>query len=73
MQPAEARPLQFDVQESPAQPAGKSMRLTAERVDVIKQTAKAVLGDGARMVLFGTRVDGSKTSGDIDRLFETDA
>lgn len=48
------------------------MRLSPEQVLAIKQTAKTVLGDDARVILFGSRVDDSKKGGDIDLLFETE-
>jgi predicted nucleotidyltransferase len=48
------------------------MRLTQDQVASIKQTAHAVLGEGARVVLFGSRVDDAKKGGDIDLVFETD-
>ena len=72
MQPARPRTPQFEDQASPAKPADKTVRLTADQVHAIKQTAKAVLGEGARVLLFGSRIDDSKTGGDIDLLFETD-
>ena len=48
------------------------MRLTQDQIEAIKQTAHAVLGEGARVILFGSRVDDTKKGGDIDLLFETD-
>ena len=48
------------------------MRLTQEQIAAIKQTAQTVLGDDARVILFGSRVDDAKKGGDIDLLFETD-
>ena len=48
------------------------MRLSPEQIASIKQTAHAVLGDDARVILFGSRVDDAKKGGDIDLLFETD-
>lgn len=48
------------------------MRLTQQQIASIKQTAHAVLGEDARVILFGSRVDDAKKGGDIDLLFETD-
>ena len=47
------------------------MRLTPEQVESIKQTARAVLGEDARVTLFGSRADNERQGGDIDLLFET--
>ncbi|MBS3911989.1 MAG: nucleotidyltransferase domain-containing protein [Hydrogenophaga sp.] len=47
------------------------MRLTREQIDSIKQTAQQVLGEDARVTLFGSRADDNRRGGDIDLLFET--
>lgn len=47
------------------------MRLTPAQVQSIKQAAHAVLGEDARVILFGSRADDSRRGGDIDLLFET--
>ncbi len=49
-----------------------TMRLTPEQIRAIKHSAQAVLGDDARVILFGSRVDDTRRGGDIDLLFETD-
>ena len=48
------------------------MRLTFDQVQAIKETAHSVLGDDARVILFGSRTDDAKRGGDSDLLFETD-
>jgi hypothetical protein len=48
------------------------MRLTPDQIQAIKQSAETVLGDDARVIVFGSRVDDVKMGGDIDLLFETD-
>ena len=48
------------------------MRLTPAQVDIIKRTAQSVLGSGARVVLFGSRVNDQLKGGDIDLLVELD-
>jgi predicted nucleotidyltransferase len=48
----------------------RAMRLNQDQVQAIKRTAQTVLGDGARVTLFGSRTDDSRRGGDIDLLFE---
>lgn len=48
------------------------MRLTQKQIESIKHTAQTVLGQDARVILFGSRVDDKTRGGDIDLLFETD-
>lgn len=49
------------------------MRLTADEVAAIKQSARAAFGDGVVVRLFGSRVDDSLRGGDIDLHIEVDA
>ena len=42
------------------------MRLTAIQIDAIKTAAHDVLGEGAQVSLFGSRVDTTRRGGDID-------
>ena len=44
------------------------MRLTPAQINAIKSTAQTVLGDGARVTLFGSRVDDSAKGGDVDLM-----
>lgn len=46
------------------------MRLTPAQINAIKSTAQTVLGDGARVTLFGSRVDDSAKGGDVDLMIE---
>lgn len=47
------------------------MRITQEQASAIKDAAHAVLGEHARVVLFGSRVNDQLKGGDIDLLVET--
>jgi len=47
------------------------MRLTSAQIDAIKATARDVLGEGAQVVLFGSRVDDLAKGGDVDLYIET--
>lgn len=48
------------------------MRLTPAQIDTIKSTAQAVLGEGAQVTLFGSRVDDLQKGGDVDLMVEVD-
>lgn len=47
------------------------MRLTPDQVQAIKLAAHTVLGEDARVTLFGSRTDDHRRGGDIDLMFET--
>ena len=47
------------------------MRLNDQQVQAIKMTAQHLLGNDARVILFGSRVNNALRGGDIDLLFET--
>jgi len=46
------------------------MRLTPSQIDTIKSTTQAVLGEGAQVTLFGSRVDDQAKGGDVDLMIE---
>jgi hypothetical protein len=46
------------------------MRLTPAQIATIKSTAHAVLGQGAQVTLFGSRVDDTAKGGDVDLMIE---
>ena len=46
------------------------MRLNPAQIDTIKSTTQAVLGEGARVTLFGSRVDDQAKGGDVDLMIE---
>ena len=48
------------------------MRLTKEQIDCLLQATHLCFGNNAKIWLFGSRVDDSKTGGDIDLYIETD-
>lgn len=47
------------------------MRLTDAQIATIKSTISAVLGEGARVTLFGSRLHDQQMGGDIDLFVET--
>jgi hypothetical protein len=46
------------------------MCLTPAHINTINSTAHAVLGEGARVTLFGSRVDDQARCGDVDLMVE---
>ena len=46
------------------------MRLTPEQTRIIRETVSEVAGPGARVRLFGSRLDDHQRGGDIDLLVE---
>jgi hypothetical protein len=42
------------------------MRLTPQQIDIIKDTATEVFGDGVQLRVFGSRADDLQRGGDID-------
>ena len=46
------------------------MRLTPTQIDTIHSTTQAVLGEGAKLTLFGSRVDDQARGGDVDLMIE---
>jgi predicted nucleotidyltransferase len=46
------------------------MRLTPAQIETIKSTTQAVLGEGAQVTLFGSRVDDQAKGGDVDLMIE---
>ena len=47
------------------------MRLTSHQIATIESTAKAVLGEGAKVWLYGSRLNDQSAGGDIDLLVES--
>jgi len=47
------------------------MRLSAFQRQIIKNEVARVMGEGVRLLLFGSRTDDSRRGGDIDLYLET--
>ncbi len=52
--------------ESLANHSNQTMRLNTQQISAIKSTVQRVLGEGAVVSLFGSRLDDSRRGGDID-------
>jgi len=50
----------------------RPMRISADQADTIRDVVRATLGPGARLRLFGSRVDDAARGGDIDLFVEVD-
>ncbi|NBC13862.1 MAG: nucleotidyltransferase domain-containing protein [Gammaproteobacteria bacterium] len=48
------------------------MRISPEQADTIRDVVRTKLGPGARVRLFGSRVDDAARGGDIDLFIEVD-
>ena len=48
------------------------MRLTPVQIDTIQTTVQRVLGGGAVVSLFGSRLDDGRKGGDVDLLIEAE-
>ncbi len=48
------------------------MRLTEHQIGTIHEVAEQMFGPGARVYLFGSRVDDTQRGGDVDLLVEVD-
>jgi hypothetical protein len=46
------------------------MRLTDAQIAIIKSTTSAVLGEGAQVILFGSRLHDHQKGGDVDLYVE---
>jgi predicted nucleotidyltransferase len=47
------------------------MRLNSNQLLAITQTTRVIVGDGARVSLFGSRLDDTRVGGDVDLLIES--
>lgn len=47
------------------------MRLTRDQIMTILETTHDVIGDDARVIVFGSRLDDNRRGGDLDLLVET--
>ncbi len=49
-----------------------NVRLSAKEIEIIRATVHRLLGDGARIRIFGSRAQLDEKGGDIDLLIETE-
>ena len=50
----------------------KKVRLSDKEIQIIKETAREIFGNNAKVYIFGSRADLNKKGGDIDIFIETD-
>jgi len=48
-----------------------AMRITPDQIAAIVQTARGIAGPGAKVWLYGSRLDDTRRGGDIDLLIES--
>jgi uncharacterized protein len=48
------------------------MRLSNQARQIVRDTAREIFGDNAKVIVFGSRVDDERCGGDLDILVQTD-
>jgi len=48
------------------------MRLSNEQIAALREVVRAIAGDDAEIVVFGSRLDNARHGGDLDLLIESD-
>jgi len=48
------------------------MRLSTEQIAALREVVRAVAGEHAQIVVFGSRLDDARRGGDLDLLIESD-
>jgi uncharacterized protein len=48
------------------------MRLSNQARQIVRDTAREIFGDNAKVIVFGSRVDDERRGGDLDILVQTD-
>lgn len=64
--------MMLNLDESCHHTAKPNVRLSAREIEIIRATVNCLLGDGARIRIFGSRAKVDEKGGDIDLLIETE-